>query len=107
MVADDNHATLWAAAKGASEAWIQTDLGRTKTVVRQEIRFEYPWKNYQFIIEISPDSKTWQTLADHRESGVSGSPVVIDFPAQTRFLRISFPALDKNTHPGIFEWIAR
>jgi beta-xylosidase len=105
MVADDNHATLWAAAAGTSEAWLQMDLGKEFPIARQEIRFEYPWKSYRFLVESSSDGQHWKTLADHRESGLAGSPVAIDSSAVARFLRIKFPTIEKDAQPGIFEWI--
>jgi arabinoxylan arabinofuranohydrolase len=107
QAADNNHATLWAAGTVDTGAWIQMDLGRKQSIARQEIRFEYPWKTYRFLAEASPDGHQWMTLADHRAGGLCGSPVVIDSPAEARFLRLSFPALGQNTRPGIFEWQAR
>jgi arabinoxylan arabinofuranohydrolase len=103
---DNNHATLWAAGAAENEAWIQMDLGRQQAVAGQDIRFEYPWKTYRFLAEASPDGRRWRTLADHRVDGLSGSPVVIDIPAEARFLRLVFPNLGPNTRPGLFEWRA-
>ncbi|MEY3896936.1 MAG: hypothetical protein RLZZ214_2457 [Verrucomicrobiota bacterium] len=105
MAADANHATLWAAAAGASEAWIQMDLGKELQITRQTIQFEYPWKNYRFLAEVSTDGRDWKTLADHRGAGLSGSPVMLDSSTLARFLRITFPAIEKDTQPGVFEWV--
>lgn len=107
MAADHNHATLWAAAKEASEAWIRMDLGGKRSIKSQEIRFEFPTRTYRFLIESSADGEQWNPLADHLEAGLTGSPVVIDSPVETRFLKISFPVIDSNHPPGIFEWNAR
>ena len=104
MAIDDNHATLWAAAAGDSAAWIQMDLGRQRSLTRQEIRFEYAWKTYRFLVEASADGKQWQPMADHRKQGVAGSPVVISAPASARYLKISFPASGMESEPAIFEW---
>ena len=105
MAADANNATLWAAAAGSSAAWIQMDLCGETQITRQEIRFEYPWKNYRILLESSTDGQHWKILADHRSAGLSGSPVVINSATAARFLKISFPTNENDTPPGIFEWI--
>ena len=102
--ADANNATLWAAATDAPEAWIRMDLGNETQITRQEIRFEYPWKSYRFLAESSTDGQHWKTLVDHHESGPAGSPVMIETSTTARYLRITFPAIEKTTQPGIFEW---
>jgi arabinoxylan arabinofuranohydrolase len=105
--ADDNHATLWAAARGSADAWLEMDLGNKRQVSSQEIRFEYAWKSYHFMVESSPDGNQWTTLADHRDKGVTGSPVIVAAPVEARFLRLVFPAIQQGEEPGLFEWIAR
>ena len=106
-VIDDNHATLWAAAPGTKEAWIQMDLGKEQGISHQEIRFEYAWKNHPFRVETSADGQQWKLLADHVAKPASGSPVIIDAPAKARFLRMVFPAIQKASEPGLFEWIVK
>jgi beta-xylosidase len=108
MAADDNHATLWVAAADDAGAWLQMDLGRESRIARQEIRFEFPAKTYRFVVESSADGQVWKTLADHREVGLTGSPVVIEAPAKARFLRIGFPAgVNPSPRPAIFEWTVK
>ena len=105
QAADDNHATLWAAAPNATNAWLQMDLGGERSISHQEIRFEYAWKNHRFLIEASADGQRWTVLADHAAKPTTGSPVVIHAPAKARFLRMAFPAITKDSKPGLFEWI--
>lgn len=107
MAADDNHATLWAASKGASDPWLAMDFGRERDIQRQEIRFEFPARTYRFVIEHSADGKDWKTLVDHRQDGLAGSPVVIGQTTKARFLRVRFPAVESGKEPGIFEWAVR
>jgi hypothetical protein len=57
------------------------------------------------VVESSADGQAWKTLADHREAGLAGSPVVIETPATVRSLRIGFPAGENpGPRPAIFEW---
>lgn len=101
---DANYATLWAASAESSDAWLQMDLGELRQVSSQSIRFEYAWRAYRFILSSSKDGSTWQTLADHRNQPVSGSPIAISTPTETRYLKIEFPAINKDSGAGIIEW---
>jgi hypothetical protein len=103
--ADNNHATLWVAAEGATEAWLQAGLGgEPRAFTRNTIRFEYAWKSYAFELQASDDGTTWKTIADHSASPATGSPVVVDASAKARYLRIVFPKIQPKEAPGIFEW---
>ncbi len=103
--ADNNHATLWAAAKGAKEAWLQAELGgEPRKFTRNILRFEYAWKNYAFQLQTSDDGQNWQTISDHVSSPATGSPVIVNAAAEARFLRLIFPEIQPKEEPGIFEW---
>ncbi|HEX8234968.1 MAG TPA: discoidin domain-containing protein [Abditibacteriaceae bacterium] len=103
-VLDDNYATRWAAAKNADGAWLQLDLGTLTSFQQQELRFEYAWKPYCFVVEISDDGRQWQTLADFRDSPVTGSPVLIKHEGKARFLRLVFSETDQSFNASLFEW---
>ncbi len=105
--ADDNYATLWAAPPGSTTAWLQADLGVARAITRQQIRFEYAWRTYQFRVESSADGKEWTTLADHVSKPTTGSPVIIESPVTARFVRLTFPSVEKGAEPGILEWIVK
>lgn len=103
-VVDDNYATRWAAAPGAKGGWLQLDLGHIQSIYRQELRFEYAWKTYRFLLETSNDGQTWTTLADRRTRGLTGSPLYIDAPARARFLRLTFPPDVPGETLSLWEW---
>lgn len=107
MAADDNHATRWAAGSKSREAWLRMDLGGRREIGRQELRFEFPTRTYRFVIEHSLDEAEWTVLADHRQEGLRGSPVVLDAHAETRFLRLRFADIDPQEPPAVFEWRVR
>jgi beta-xylosidase len=90
---DDNYATRWTAKGG----WLQLDLGAVKTFARQEIRFEYAWKRYQFTVEISDDAQQWKKLA---EQTATGSPVAIEQQDSARYLRLT-----TSENISIWEWV--
>ena len=104
-VTDDNYATRWAAAKDAHGGWLQLDLGREQTISTQELRFEYAWKPYAFILETSTDGNHWKPLADYTKATATGSPIVINQPARARYLRLSFPETQKGSDLSLFEWL--
>lgn len=106
-VLDDNYATLWAAATNASGAWLQLDLGTVRRFSRQELRFEYAWKPYRFVLETSTDGRDWQPLADYTATPANGSPIVILRKAKARYLRLAFPPSAEAAEPALFEWDVR
>jgi beta-xylosidase len=101
---DDNLATLWQAQDPASDSWLQLDLRNARKISRQEIRFEYAWKPYRFLVQSSTDGTSWTTLADHDSKAATGSPIVISARAQARLLRLVFPAGKNDTTPAVLEW---
>ena len=105
LVLDDNYATLWAAAPGATNAWLQLDFGHDQTFARQSLRFEYAWKAYAFTLESSADATHWTTLADYTQKPAQGSPIVIDAAGQARYLRLVFPHNTPETEAALFEWM--
>ena len=106
-VLDDNYATRWAAAPGTHGGWLQLDLGAVRKTSGSKLRFEYAWKSYQFALEISRDGTTWTTLADHRATGLAGSPIEIAVPAEFRFARLVFPESMPGELISLFEWSIR
>jgi hypothetical protein len=68
------------------------------------IRPEYAWKTYRFVVQASGDGADWQTVADYREGGVTGSPVVIDASITARYVRIDFEVKQSDAESGIVEW---
>lgn len=105
FAADDNHATLWQPQSPTGESWLQLDLGQVRKFSRMEVRFEFAWKPYRFVVRKSTDGKAWTTLADQSVSPVSGSPIAIAAPGQARYLRLHFPAgANDSTPPAVWEW---
>ena len=103
-VLDNNYATRWAADKTTHGAWLQLDLGASRAFTRQELRFEYAWKPYRFIFEISDDETQWRTLSDCTEKAATGSPIVLEAEATARHLRLVFPGDVAGSDISIFEW---
>ena len=102
---DDNHATLWRARDPAVESWLQLDLGKVVKVSRTELRCEYAWKSYRFLLQSSTDGQAWTTVADHTAKPVSGSPIIFDSTIRTRFLRVLFPGVASDeSAPAVMDW---
>jgi beta-xylosidase len=105
-VLDDNHATRWAPAADAKGGWLQLDLGTLQKVDHVELLPEYAWKTYHFALEASTDGKTWTTLADHRATGTSGSPLTISVNRDCRYLRLIYPNDSKAEPLSVWEFAA-
>jgi beta-xylosidase len=103
-VLDRNYATRWAPAPDATKAWLELDLGETRAVRRQQIRFEYPWKSYAFYCEASLNRDEWTPVADFSRQPAGGSPCIIDTLARARYLRLRFEHT-KPLEPSIIEWV--
>ena len=103
-VLDDNYATRWAAAKDARGAWLQLDLGVSKEIKSQELRFEYAWKPYHFTVESSKDGTQWEKLADFKAEPAIGSPVIIESQTTLRFIRIVFGEEVSGVDISVIEW---
>lgn len=103
-VLDDNYATRWAPARDARGAWLQLDLGAQRQVARQLIRPEYAWKSMRFTVEASADGRIWRTLQDFTAKPVAGSPIVVEQPVTTRYLRLVFPEDAKGADIALIEW---
>lgn len=95
---DDNYATIW---RGRT---LEIDLSEAKKIGRQELRPEYAWKTYRFAVQASDDGVRWQTVADFRERGVTGSPVVMDASFTARYVRIDFAVKPPDAESGVVEW---
>ncbi len=100
---DDNFATLWAAAPGQQESWLQLEFKEPVVFTSHHLRFEYPWKEYRFRLETSDDGHQWKAIADHSVEPVSGSPVILSAAAKARYVRLVFPGGSGPT-PALFEW---
>lgn len=98
-VGDDNYATLWRAPAGTG-AWIQADLGRTRTLSESLVRPEFATRRYRFRVEASRDGRIWSTVLTDFEG--EGSPLRLPHRIEARYLR-----LHVEDGAGIFEWAIR
>src|SRR5439155_9826996 len=103
-VLDDNYATRWAATKDARGGWLQLDFGKEQKCTSQELRMEYAWKPYHFIVASSDDGKHWETVADFTSTPAIGSPILIEKAVTARYLRLVFPEEIKGADISLFEW---
>jgi GH43 family beta-xylosidase len=103
-VLDDNYATRWSLAPEAKGGWLQLDFGASQSFSRQEIRFEYAWKPYRFLTQVSDDGQQWRMLADHSREAVTGSPIAMNQRATARYLRLLFSDDVSGQDVSIFEW---
>jgi len=86
-VIDRSNFTEWWASPDDSQKWWQIDLGKPGKVNRCEIFFAHPTLGHAYIVEKSPDAKTWQTVREQKTRDIC-SPQVIDKIGKARFLRV-------------------
>lgn len=89
-VLDKDYSTRWEAAEEDKNAWIQAEFEPSTLVKEMEMRFEYAWKDYYPLIQTSADGSDWETVADYRAQGISGSPIRVAIDKRVTFIRIAF-----------------
>lgn len=87
---DNSYATRWEAADNDKNVWITAEFAPDTHIQTMEIRFEYPWKTYYPLVEISADGEDWNKVADYTEEGISGSPVIVNIDKEIRFIKLAF-----------------
>lgn len=105
-VTDDNYATRWAAAPTDHSATLTLDFGRVTRIERVELRPEFPAAPNALALETSADGHHWQTLADHRATGLRGSPLVLPVARECRYVRLTFPAGGEAQTASLWECAA-
>lgn len=96
---DDNNGTLWRPA-GMGQEWIEIDLGGKKNIKTIWTQWEYGTQFYQYLIETSPDGKTWEIFADKRKNRLAGSPMVDFGNTDARYVRITSTGGEKAGFNG-------
>lgn len=101
---DGNFATLWKPSDDDKNAWLSAMFSSGTDVGEMEIRFEFPGNRYYPKVEVSTGGGEWKSVADHTETGISGSPVSIMIGQKVDKVRISFTQKD-NTSPSVWDLI--
>jgi len=96
---DDNNGTIWKASDRKLPQSLVVDLGSKKNIERIMTQFEYPTFYYQYKIEVSQDSVNWKLFSDKTNNRISGSPVIDDYHAAARYIRITIAGTEK---PGMY-----
>lgn len=92
---DDNNGTMWKAGNGMLPQSLTIDLGSVKQIKRVMTQFEYPTYYYQYKIEYSTNNSTWSVFADKTSNRKSGCPMIDDFTAKARYLKVTITGTEK------------
>jgi hypothetical protein len=99
---DDN--TRWCASGPEVPAWLQIDLGKPADLTGAEIRWEMDGKKYQYVVEGSPDAKTWTALSDQTNNTSTSQVQPLKFDGKgVRYVRIRVTGLEDGSWASIFE----
>lgn len=102
-ISDRHFGTLWEAAATDTVPVITVSFERNMNLANAELRFEYPWKRYYFVAEISSDGQDWEVIADYSATGIEGSPVDIAIGSQLKHFRLRFVSSENAASPAIWE----
>lgn len=93
---DNNNGTMWRAGNNDLPHHLTLDLGEDIAVRQVMIQFEYATFYYQYKIEYSTDSVTWEIFSDRTNNRESGSPMIDDGDVTARYLRITITGTEKT-----------
>jgi hypothetical protein len=93
---DNNNGTLWKAGNGMLPQSLIIDLGSVLSIQRVMTEFEYPTLYYQYKIEYSTDSVSWQMYADKTANRRSGCPMIDDHSVTAQYIKITVLATEKS-----------
>ena len=77
---DGDEGTRWCAAGGSAPQWWRADFEKPQRVVAVEVDWEFPGREYRYLVETSRDGSTWTRAVD-AEKGVK-SPGVHELPTE-------------------------
>ncbi|MBN1950855.1 MAG: family 43 glycosylhydrolase, partial [Bacteroidales bacterium] len=95
-VVDNNNGTIWRAGDNDMPHSLVIDLGSDINIKRVMTQFEYAFYYYQYTIEYSSDSASWEVFADRSDNRESGSPMIDDGDVTARYLRITVSGTQKT-----------
>jgi putative membrane-bound dehydrogenase-like protein len=90
---DGDEGTRWCAASGSAAQWWRADFEKPQRVVAVEIDWEFPGREYRYLVETSRDGSAWTRVVD-AEKGLK-SPGIHELPTEevgtdVRAVRITF-----------------
>ncbi|MBN1926256.1 MAG: family 43 glycosylhydrolase [Prolixibacteraceae bacterium] len=96
---DDNNGTLWKAASAALPQSLVVDLGSLKPVRCIHTQFEYTTYYYQYLLEVSTDSVSWEVYSDMTANQTAGCPMIDENDMEARYIRLTVTGTEKT---GLF-----
>ena len=89
---DGDESSRWCAGSGSAPQWWRADFEQPQRVVAVELDWEFPGREYRYVVETSRDSSTWTKVAD-AEQGAK-SPAVHELTTEAgsdlRAVRVTF-----------------
>ncbi len=93
---DGDSDTRWCAASGGTPQWWRVDLGKPFNLTGCEILWENEAR-YRYVVEGSPDLKTWSVLSDQRQTRSTLQLQKLAFHAAgMRYVRITVTGLPRQ-----------
>ena len=97
---DEEIRTYWSAQTGKQGEWITMDLQKECTINAVQINYaenetqllgRSPGQYYQYLLEYSPDNKTWKSLSDKKENKTDMPHDYIELrnPVKARYIRLT------------------
>lgn len=102
-VTDHHYGTLWQPAPNDTAPELIATFAAMQSSAIMELRLEYPWKRYYFIVDLSEDGTNWKQSADFTKEGVEGSPVLVELKSRFKQIRVKFLQRG-DVVPAVWEW---
>jgi len=100
---DGRYETRWCASDKTPNQWLMVDFGELVPFKPQQIVFEKPCKNYDVMLEISPDGQSWEPIplpqaagSELRIPGIQGKTA--------RYFRLKFGQILNGAWASVREW---
>lgn len=103
LILDGDPNTLWAAADGNFNHWVQIDLGYNYVLAGSEIIFEKTSRVYKYKLETSQDNLTWTTVADTSSDVTAIKNKTAYFSVTARYVKVTVTGLEAGDSAAIRE----
>ena len=102
---DGDTSTRWCANDGNVNHWWKVDLGSNYDIAATQVMWEFDGQNYKYIVQVSSDNSSWQTIVD-KKNNTSTSQIQQDtFPSvAARYVRITVTGLPSGVWASFWEF---
>jgi putative heme-binding domain-containing protein len=89
---DGDEGTRWCANGGSAPQWWRADFEKPQRVAAVELHWEFPGRDYRYVVETSRDGTTWMKAVDAEKGGKSPGvhELASDAGTDVRAVKVTF-----------------